>query len=131
RWPGIAVVAHTAYADEAYVKEMVAAGARGYILKGDAPSAILEALTPAAPAGARPPAEVAGPVMEDLRALYEQALRRSAQLERENADLSQELAHLEEVDRLKDEFLALVSPRLPLPITVILGTTKTLHNRPD
>ncbi|HKE99061.1 MAG TPA: ATP-binding protein [Actinomycetes bacterium] len=131
RWPGIAVVAHTAYADEAYVKEMVAAGARGYILKGDAPSAILEALTAAVRGGARLSSEVAGPVMEDLRTLYEQALRRSAELERENADLSQELAHLEEVDRLKDEFLALVSHELRSPITVILGTTKTLHNRPD
>jgi signal transduction histidine kinase len=131
RWPPIAVVAHTAYADEAYVKEMVAAGARGYILKGDAPSAILEALTAAVRGGARLSSEVAGPVMEDLRTLYEQALRRSEQLERENADLSQELAHLAEVDRLKDEFLALVSHELRSPITVVLGITKTLHNRPD
>jgi DNA-binding NarL/FixJ family response regulator len=29
RWPEVAVVAHTAYADETYVREMVAAGARG------------------------------------------------------------------------------------------------------
>jgi signal transduction histidine kinase len=131
RWPHIAVVAHTAYADEAYVKEMVAAGARGYILKGDAPSAILEALTAAVRGGARLSSEVAGPVMEDLRVLYEEALNRSRQLEQENADLSQELAHLEEVDRLKDEFLALVSHELRSPITVILGMAKTLHNRPE
>jgi len=131
RWPNIAVVAHTAYADEAYVKEMVAAGARGYILKGDAPSAILEALSAAVRGGARLSSEVAGPVMEDLRALYEQALQRSRQLERENADLSEELAHLEEVDRLKDEFLALVSHELRSPITVILGMAQTLANRPE
>jgi signal transduction histidine kinase len=131
RWPGIAVVAHTAYADEAYVKEMVAAGARGYILKGDAPSAILEALSAAVRGGARLSSEVAGPVMEDLRGLYEEALRRSRQLERENANLNQELAHLAEVDRLKDEFLALVSHELRSPITVILGMTQTLSNRPE
>jgi GGDEF domain-containing protein len=38
----VAVVAHTAYADESYVREMVAAGARGYVLKevaGAAPCA--------------------------------------------------------------------------------------------
>jgi len=131
RWPHIAVVAHTAYADEAYVKEMVAAGARGYILKGDAPSAILEALSAAVRGGARLSSEVAGPVMEDLRALYEQALQHSKQLQQENESLSQELKHLEEVDRLKDEFLALVSHELRSPITVILGMAKTLGHRPE
>jgi two-component system, OmpR family, sensor kinase len=35
RWPEVAVVAHTAYADETYVREMVAAGARGYVLKDE------------------------------------------------------------------------------------------------
>jgi two-component system nitrate/nitrite response regulator NarL len=40
RWPEVAVVAHTAYADETYVREMVAAGARGYVLKGDVPAAV-------------------------------------------------------------------------------------------
>src|SRR5215207_6166038 len=45
RWPEVAVVAHTAYADETYVREMVAAGARGYVLKGDVPAAVLEALS--------------------------------------------------------------------------------------
>jgi len=44
RFPRVAVVAHTAYADETYVREMVAAGARGYVLKGDAPQVVLEAL---------------------------------------------------------------------------------------
>ncbi len=131
RWPNIVVVAHTAYADEAYVKEMVAAGARGYILKGDAPSAILEALSAAVRGGARLSTEVAGPVMEDLRVLYEEAINRSRQLERENADLSQELAHREEIDRLKDEFLALVSHELRSPITVLLGMARTLLARPE
>ena len=39
RWPEVAVVAHTAYTDESYVREMVAAGARGYVLEGDVPAA--------------------------------------------------------------------------------------------
>jgi signal transduction histidine kinase len=69
--------------------------------------------------------------MEDLRALYEQAIQHSKQLEREKADLKEELAHLAEVDRLKDEFLALVSHELRSPITVILGMAQTLGNRPE
>jgi signal transduction histidine kinase len=130
-WPRIAVVAHTAYADEAYVREMVAAGARGYILKGDSPSAILEALSVSVRGGARLSAEVAGPVMEDLRTLYEQAINRSKQLEAENETLTQEVAHLNEVDRLKDEFLAMISHELRSPITVLLGMASTLSNRPE
>jgi Protein of unknown function (DUF5818) len=65
RWPEVAVVAHTAYADETYVCEMVAAGARGYVLKGDVPAAVLEALS-AARQGKR------------LRDMVEQLLQASA-----------------------------------------------------
>jgi len=54
RWPEVAVVAHTAYADETYVREMVAAGARGYVLKGDVPAAVLEALSAARQGQAEP-----------------------------------------------------------------------------
>jgi signal transduction histidine kinase len=89
RWPEVAVVAHTAYADETYVREMVAAGVRGYVLKGDLPA------------------------------------------EADNADLSASVARLEEVDRCKDEFLAMVSHELRTPITVVLGMAQTLVGRPD
>jgi signal transduction histidine kinase len=131
RWPAVAVVAHTAYADETYVREMVAAGARGYVLKGDVPAAVLEALSAARQGQARLSAAVTGPVMEDLRGLYEAAINRSKELEAENADLSASVARLEEVDRLKDEFLAMVSHELRTPITVVLGMAQTLVGRPD
>jgi signal transduction histidine kinase len=131
RWPEVAVVAHTAYADETYVREMVAAGARGYVLKGDVPAAVLEALSAARQGQARLSAAVTGPVMEDLRQLYEAAVSRSKELEAENADLSASVARLEEVDRLKDEFLAMVSHELRTPITVVLGMAQTLVGRPD
>jgi len=127
RWPEVAVVAHTAYADETYVREMVAAGARGYVLKGDVPAAVLEALSAARQGQAR----LSAAVMEDLRELYEAAVSRSKELEAENADLSSTVARLEEVDRLKDEFLAMVSHELRTPITVVLGMAQTLVGRPD
>jgi DNA-binding NarL/FixJ family response regulator len=79
----------------------VAAGARGYVLKGDVPAAVLEALSAARQGQARLSAAVTGPVMEDLRELYEAAVSRSKELEAENADLSSTVARLEEVDRLK------------------------------
>jgi DNA-binding NarL/FixJ family response regulator len=127
RWPEVAVVAHTAYADETYVREMVAAGARGYVLKGDVPAAVLEALSAARQGQAR----LSAAVVEDLRELYEAAVSRSKELEAENADLSSTVARLEEVDRLKDEFLAMVSHELRTPITVVLGMAQTLVGRPD
>jgi signal transduction histidine kinase len=40
-------------------------------------------------------------------------------------------SRLEEVDRLKDEFLAMVSHELRTPITVVLGMAQTLVGRPD
>jgi signal transduction histidine kinase len=69
--------------------------------------------------------------MEDLRELDEAAVSRFRELEAENADLSASVARLEEVDRLKDEFLAMVSHELRTPITVVLGMAQTLVGRPD
>jgi signal transduction histidine kinase len=101
------------------------------VLKGDVPAAVLEALSAARQGQARLSAAVTGPVMEDLRELYEAAVSRSKELEAENADLSSTVARLEEVDRLKDEFLAMVSHELRTPITVVLGMAQTLVGRPD
>jgi DNA-binding NarL/FixJ family response regulator len=42
--PGTAVVALTRYADDAYLQEMLAAGARGYVLKQSASSELLAAI---------------------------------------------------------------------------------------
>jgi DNA-binding NarL/FixJ family response regulator len=67
---------------------LVAAGARGYVLKDDVPAAVLEALSAARQGQARLSAAVTGPVMEDRRELHEAAVSRSKELEAENADLS-------------------------------------------
>jgi signal transduction histidine kinase len=131
RFPAVAVVAHTAYADQAYVREMVAAGARGYVLKGDSPAAILEALAAVGQGGARLSAEVAGPALDDLRSLYQAALDRTEALHAENAELTAAVARLTAVDRAKDEFLSLVGHELRTPVTVVVGMAETLAARPD
>jgi len=131
RFPRVAVVAHTAYADEAYVREMVAAGARGYVLKGDAPQVVLEALEAARAGAGRLSAGVTGPALTDLRGLYESALARTEQLSAENAALASAVARLRAADQAREEFLALVGHELRTPVTVLLGVASTLSARPE
>jgi DNA-binding NarL/FixJ family response regulator len=131
RFPRVAVVAHTAYADEAYVREMVAAGARGYVLKGDAPQVVLEALEAARAGAGRLSAGVTGPALTDLRGLYESVLARTEQLSAENAALAAAVARLRAADQAREEFLALVGHELRTPVTVLLGVASTLSLRPE
>jgi DNA-binding NarL/FixJ family response regulator len=131
RYPRVAVIAHTAYPDEAYVREMVAAGARGYVLKGDEPQVVLEALEAARVGAARLSAGVTGPALADLRSLYTAALARSEQLSAENAALSAAVTRLRAEDQAKDEFLSLVGHELRTPVTVLMGIAATLDARPE
>jgi DNA-binding NarL/FixJ family response regulator len=131
RYPRVAVIAHTAYADEAYVREMVAAGARGYVLKGDAPQVVLEALEAARVGAARLSAGVTGPALTDLRSLYEAALARSEQFSAENAALTAAVTRLRAEDQAREEFLSLVGHELRTPVTVLVGIAATLDARPE
>lgn len=131
RYPRVAVIAHSAYADEAYVREMVAAGARGYVLKGDDPQVVVEALEAARAGAARLSAGVTGPALTDLRGLYEAALARSEQLTAENAALTTAVARLRAEDQAREEFLSLVGHELRTPVTVLLGIAATLDSRPE
>ena len=131
RFPQVTVVAHSAYADQAYVREMVAAGARGYVLKGDAPQVVLEALEAARVGAARLSAAVTGPALTDLRGLYQAALARSEQLSAENAALSAAVARLRAEDQAREEFLSLVGHELRTPVTVLVGIAATLDAWPE
>ncbi|MFL6190165.1 MAG: hypothetical protein ACJ75E_10020 [Actinomycetes bacterium] len=62
----------------------MAARAGGHVLKGDMPAAVLEALSAARQGQARLSTGVTGPVMEDLRELYQAAVNRPKGLEAEN-----------------------------------------------
>src|SRR6266508_263336 len=110
---------------------MVAAGARGYVLKGDAPQVVLEALEAARVGAARLSAAVTGPALTDLRGLYQAALARSEQLSAENAALSAAVARLRAEDQAREEFLSLVGHELRTPVTVLVGIAATLDAWPE
>ena len=46
-WPSIAVVVCTAYEDPALQREVIDAGASGYLIKGNAPSALFDSIAQA------------------------------------------------------------------------------------
>ena len=51
RWPHLAIVTLTRHTDDAYLQELLRAGAAGYVLKQSAPSELLQAIRAAAAGG--------------------------------------------------------------------------------
>ena len=115
RHPDIKVLALTAFADMAHVSAMVKAGASGYLLKGGSAQELLESLGAVAGGGGALDKEVTRPVLEDMAALYKK--------EQERADA------LAQLDRMKSEFVQVISHELRTPVTTIKGGALTLHSR--
>lgn len=115
RHPEIKVLALTAFADMAHVSAMVKAGASGYLLKGGSAQELLESLGAVAGGGGALDKEVTRPVLEDMAALYKK--------EQERADA------LAQLDRMKSEFVQVISHELRTPVTTIKGGALTLHSR--
>lgn len=100
RVPNTTVIAYTAYEDAGLVREMVAAGAKGYILKGSDSNDLFEALLAASERQGVLSRTVTRPVLDDLERMYQEERRRADNL----AGLVNRLQKVATTDYLTDLF---------------------------
>ena len=117
--PDIGVVALTGNEDQRAVRDMLVAGASGYVLKDSDGDEILHAVRQAAAGGGVISPEVTPTVIEELTEALERERRRTRQLE-----IAQE-ALLERAAR-RHELVSRLGHELRTPVTVILGMASTL-----
>ncbi len=117
--PDIGVVALTGNEDQRAVRDMLVAGASGYVLKDSDGDEILHAVRQAAAGGGVISPEVTPTVIEELTEALERERRRTRQLE-----IAQE-ALLERAAR-RHELVSRLGHELRTPVTVILGMATTL-----
>ena len=120
--PHLGVVALTAQEDETIVREMLVAGASGYVLKDSDGDVILNAIAEAAGGGAVISPTVTPLVIDQLTEALGRERRRARELEE---------AHVALVERVsrRHELVARLGHELRTPITVILGVAKMLGDR--
>ncbi len=119
RFPDIEVVALTGMEDQHAVRDMLVAGASGYVLKDSDGDAILNAVIQAAAGGGLISPEVTPSVIEELTEALRRERRRAHELE-----LAQE-ALIERAARRHD-LISRLGHELRTPVTVILGMAQTL-----
>jgi signal transduction histidine kinase len=117
--PELGVVALTAQEDDTIVREMLVAGATGYVLKDSDGDVILNAISEAAGGGAVLSPAVAPRVIDQLTEALERERSRARELEE---------AHVALVERVsrRHELVARLGHELRTPVTVILGVARTL-----
>jgi signal transduction histidine kinase len=120
RFPDIGVVALTGMEDQHAVRDMLVAGASGYVLKDSDGDAILNAVMQAAAGGGLISPEVTPSVIEELTAALHRERRRAHELE-----VAQE-ALIERAAR-RHELISRLGHELRTPVTVILGMAQTLN----
>jgi len=119
RFPALGIVALTGSEDQRAVREMLVAGASGYVLKDSDGDEILFAVRQAFTGGGVLSPEVTPTVIEELTEALERERRRTRQLE-----IAQE-ALLERAAR-RHELISRLGHELRTPVTVILGMAQTL-----
>ena len=117
--PTLGVVALSGHEDQAIVREMLVAGASGYVLKDSDGDDILNAIKQAAHGGAVLSPEVTPRVIDELTEALERERRRTHELEEAQAALIERAAR-------RHELVARLSHELRTPVTVILGMAQTM-----
>jgi DNA-binding NarL/FixJ family response regulator len=117
--PDIGIVALTGSEDQRAVRDMLVAGATGYVLKDSDGDEIIHAIRQAASGGGVISPEVTPAVIDELTEALERERRRTRQLE-----IAQE-ALLERSAR-RHELISRLGHELRTPVTVILGMAQTL-----
>ena len=117
--PEVGVVALTGHEDQRAVRDMLVAGASGYVLKDSDGEEILKAVLQAAQGGAIISPEVTPTVIDELTEALERERQRAHELERAHEAL------VERAER-RHEQVARLGHELRTPVTVILGMAQTL-----
>lgn len=120
--PSIGVVALTGMEEQRSVRDMLVAGATGYVLKDADGDEIVHAVRRAAAGGGLLSAEVTPTVIEELTESLERERRRARQLE-----IAQE-ALLERAAK-RQQLVGRIGHELRTPVTVILGLAHTLQRQ--
>jgi DNA-binding NarL/FixJ family response regulator/anti-sigma regulatory factor (Ser/Thr protein kinase) len=119
RFPGTGVVALSGHEDQDIVREMLVAGASGYVLKDSDGDEILTAIMRAASGGAILSPTVTPTVIDELTEALERERRRTRELEAAQEALVERAAR-------RHDLVARLSHELRTPVTVILGVAQTL-----
>jgi DNA-binding NarL/FixJ family response regulator len=113
RFPEIRVLALTAYDDQDSVRDMLAAGATGYLLKGAPVSELVSAVRKARRGEGGLDRRVLPGAVEDFRRLLQEERQRRAEAER--------------LARNREEFIQVLGHELRTPLAVISGTLRLLE----
>jgi NarL family two-component system response regulator LiaR len=118
--PALEVVALTSMEEQRAVRDMLVAGASGYVLKDSDGDAIVHAVREAVSGGALLSPEVTPAVIDELTEALERERRRARQLELAQEALLERAAH-------RQQLLGRVGHELRTPVTVILGIAQTMR----
>jgi len=121
RFPATGVVALSGHEDQDIVREMLVAGASGYVLKDSDGDEILTAIMRAASGGAMLSPNVTPRVIDELTDALERERRRTTELEAAQEALVERAAR-------RHDLVARLSHELRTPVTVILGVAQSLSS---